>query len=60
MRGYRTGYPQFHSHPYRYALRGIGEQQDQSATSKQQAYIQSLLRDFPGAKELLEDRKSVV
>ena len=31
-----------------------GEQQDQSATSKQQAYIQSLLRDFPGAKELLE------
>ena len=31
-----------------------GEQQDQSATSKQQAYIQSLLRDFPGAEELLE------
>ena len=31
-----------------------GEQQDQPATSKQQAYIQSLLRDFPGAKELLE------
>lgn len=28
MRGYRTGYPQFHSHPYRYALRGIGEEQD--------------------------------
>ena len=31
-----------------------GEQQDQPATKKQQAYIQSLLRDFPGAKELLE------
>ena len=31
-----------------------GEQQDQSATSKQQAYIQRLLRDFPGAEELLE------
>ena len=31
-----------------------GKQQDQPATSKQQAYIQSLLRDFPGAKELLE------
>ena len=31
-----------------------GEQQDQPATKKQQAYIQHLLRDFPGAKELLE------
>ena len=31
-----------------------GKQQDQPATKKQQAYIQSLLRDFPGAKELLE------
>lgn len=31
-----------------------GEQQDQPATSKQQAYIQRLLRDFPGAEELLE------
>lgn len=28
MRGYRTGYPQLHSNPYRYALRGIGEEQD--------------------------------
>ena len=27
-----------------------GEQQDQSATSKQQAYIQSLLRDFPARR----------
>ena len=31
-----------------------GEQQDQPATKKQQAYIQRLLRDFPGAEELLE------
>ena len=31
-----------------------GEQGDQPATSKQQAYIQRLLRDFPGAEELLE------
>ena len=31
-----------------------GKQQDQPATKKQQAYIQHLLRDFPGAKELLE------
>ena len=30
------------------------EQQDQPATNKQQAYIQRLLRDFPGAEELLE------
>jgi len=31
-----------------------GEQQDQPATKKQQAYIQRLLCDFPGAEELLE------
>ena len=31
-----------------------GEQQDPPATKKQQAYIQRLLRDFPGAEELLE------
>lgn len=31
-----------------------GEHSDQSATRKQQAYIQRLLRDFPGADELLE------
>ena len=31
-----------------------GEQQDQPATNKQQAYIQRLLRDFPGTDELLE------
>ena len=31
-----------------------GEQQDRPATDKQQAYIQRLLRDFPGAEELLE------
>ena len=31
-----------------------GEQQDQPATKKQQAYIQRLLRDFTGAEELLE------
>ena len=31
-----------------------GEQQDQPVTKKQQAYIQRLLRDFPGAEELLE------
>ena len=31
-----------------------GEQGDQSATEKQQAYIQRLIRDFPGAEELLE------
>ena len=31
-----------------------GEQQDQPATKKQQAYVQRLLRDFPGAEELLE------
>ena len=31
-----------------------GEQQGQPATKKQQAYIQRLLRDFPGAEELLE------
>ena len=31
-----------------------GKQQDQPATKKQQAYIQRLLRDFPGAEELLE------
>ena len=31
-----------------------GEQQDQPATKKQQAYIQRLLRDFPGVEELLE------
>ena len=31
-----------------------GEHGDQPATKKQQAYIQHLLRDFPGAKELLE------
>ena len=30
------------------------EQQNQPATSKQQAYVQRLLRDFPGAEELLE------
>ena len=31
-----------------------GEYSDQPATSKQQAFIQRLLRDFPGAEELLE------
>ena len=31
-----------------------GEQQGQPATKKQQAYIQRLLCDFPGAEELLE------
>ena len=31
-----------------------GEHGDQPATHKQQAYIQRLLRDFPGAEELLE------
>ena len=31
-----------------------GELQDQPATKKQQAFIQRLLRDFPGAEELLE------
>ena len=31
-----------------------GERADQPATTKQQAYIQRLLRDFPGADELLE------
>ena len=31
-----------------------GEHSDQPATSKQQAFIQRLLRDFPGAEELLE------
>ena len=31
-----------------------GEHGDQPATKKQQAYIQRLLRDFPGAEELLE------
>ena len=31
-----------------------GEHNDQPATKKQQAYIQRLLRDFPGAEELLE------
>ena len=31
-----------------------GERADQPATKKQQAYIQRLLRDFPGAEELLE------
>ena len=31
-----------------------GERGDQPATKKQQAYIQRLLRDFPGAEELLE------
>ena len=31
-----------------------GEHSNQPATKKQQAYIQRLLRDFPGAKELLE------
>ena len=31
-----------------------GEHSDQLATNKQQAYIQRLLRDFPGAEELLE------
>ena len=31
-----------------------GEHSDQPATEKQQAYIQRLLRDFPGAEELLE------
>ena len=31
-----------------------GEHSEQPATKKQQAYIQHLLRDFPGAKELLE------
>lgn len=30
------------------------EHGDQPATSKQQAYVQRLLRDFPGAEELLE------
>ena len=34
------------------ALRG--EHSEQPATKKQQAYIQRLLRDFPGAEELLE------
>ena len=28
MRCYRVGYPQFHSNHYRYALRGIGKEQD--------------------------------
>lgn len=31
-----------------------GAHSDQPATKKQQAYIQRLLRDFPGAEELLE------
>ena len=31
-----------------------GEHSGQPATKKQQAYIQRLLRDFPGAEELLE------
>ena len=31
-----------------------GEHGDQPATNKQRAYIQRLLRDFPGAEELLE------
>ena len=31
-----------------------GEHSNQPATKKQQAYIQRLLRDFPGAEELLE------
>ena len=31
-----------------------GEHSEQPATKKQQAYIQSLLRDVPGAKELLD------
>ena len=31
-----------------------GEHGDQPATKKQQAYIQRLLRDFPGAEDLLE------
>lgn len=31
-----------------------GEHSDQPATKKQQAFIQRLLRDFPGAEELLE------
>ena len=31
-----------------------GERADQPATKKQQAYVQRLLRDFPGAEELLE------
>ena len=31
-----------------------GEHSEQPATKKQQAYIQRLLRDFPGAEELLE------
>lgn len=30
------------------------EQQDQPATKKQQTYVHRLLRDFPGAEELLE------
>ena len=31
-----------------------GEHSDQPATEKQQAYIQRLIREFPGAEELLE------
>ena len=31
-----------------------GERADQPATSRQQTYVQRLLRDFPGAEELLE------
>ena len=31
-----------------------GEHSDQPATKKQQAFIQRLLRDFPGAEEMLE------
>ena len=31
-----------------------GEHSGKPATKKQQAYIQRLLRDFPGAEELLE------
>ena len=31
-----------------------GEHSDQPATKKQHDYIQRLLRDFPGAEELLE------
>ena len=31
-----------------------GEQRDLPATKKQEAYIQRILRDFPGAEELLE------
>ena len=31
-----------------------GGHSDQPTTKKQQAYIQRLLRDFPGAEELLE------